>query len=251
MSPEIHRSPSLAEISAMAARYICRTARNKAKDNGSFSLALAGGNTPRLLYKILASRPAVEDMPWEHTHLFWGDERWVPHDHPDSNFGMAKKILLEKLPVPAGNVHPIPTGLGSPGAGAAAYEKLLRDIGAAEGLDLILLGMGNDGHTASLFPESPALNITDRLVTDVLAPAHVPIVNRVTLTLPAINMARDVLFLIAGPRKKQILQTILDDPATAFELYPAARVRPKNKSIWFVAQNNSLQTKVRKSLSLS
>jgi 6-phosphogluconolactonase len=222
MSPEIHRSPSLAEISAMAARYICRTAGKKAKDNGSFSLALAGGNTPRLLYKILAGRPAVEDMPWKHTHLFWGDERWVPHDHPDSNFGMAKKILLEKLPVPAGNVHPIPTDLGSPGAGAAAYEKLLRDIGGAEGLDLILLGMGNDGHTASLFPESPA-----------------------------INMAGDVLFLIAGPRKKQILQTILDDPATAFELYPAARVRPKNKSIWFVAQNNSLQTKCRKSLSLS
>jgi 6-phosphogluconolactonase len=234
MSPEIHRSPSLAEISAMASRYICRTARKKAKD-GSFSLVLAGGNTPRLLYKILAARPAVDDMPWEHTHLFWGDERWVPHDHPDSNFGMAKKILLEKLPVPAGNVHPIYTDFETPGTAAAAYEKLLRDIGAAEGLDLILLGMGDDGHTASLFPASPALDITDRLVTDVIAPAHIPIVNRVTLTLPAINMARNVLFLIAGPRKNQILQTILDDPPTAFQLYPAARVRPKNKIIWFVA----------------
>jgi 6-phosphogluconolactonase len=234
----IFRAPSIEEISKTAAQHIRAAARRCVDLHDSFTLVLAGGNTPRHLYKILSTPPTAVDIPWSHTHLFWGDERWVPHDHPDSNFGMAYNSLIAKIGIPTANLHPMPTDLGTPEAGAAAYEKTLKEFFENKPcqFDIILLGMGHDGHTASLFPHSPALDITDRMAAAVPAPKASPVVERITLTLPAINSAHEINFLISGQAKQKIMQSILDMPATAARLYPAARVRPRQRLFWFTAQ---------------
>lgn len=236
MQTTVIRAPSIEEISKSAAQHICDAARRCVKQHGSFTLVLAGGNTPQRLYELLATPPFSTDMPWHYTHLFWGDERWVPHDHPDSNFNMASKSLIKKIQIPAANIHPISTDLDLPKTGATVYETLLQDIFNKGGkLDLILLGMGNDGHTASLFPDSESLNAADQFVVSTSAPDSNPKVVRITLTLHALNMAQEVLFLIAGPPKNKVLETILHDPLHAQKLYPAARVKPKKELFWFAA----------------
>ena len=241
MQTEVHQARSLDDLNRMAAERICTAAGQSIASHGSFTLVLAGGNTPRKLYELLAAPPYTDTMDWRNMHIFWGDERWVAPNHPDSNFNMATKSLLAKIDIPAANIHRMRTDLPTPEAAATAYEKELRYFfsNAAQknpGLDMVLLGMGTDGHTASLFPDSPVLNITDRLVTAVRAPKASPPVDRITLTLPALNKASDVLFLISGHEKIEILQSIVETPEGKGRLYPAARVRPRNRLVWLVAQ---------------
>ncbi|MBI3978872.1 MAG: 6-phosphogluconolactonase [Chloroflexi bacterium] len=231
------------------------------------SIALAGGSTPLRLYALLASAPFADTLPWHRLVVYWGDERWVPHDHPESNYGAARRALLDRVPVPAHQVHPVPTDLPTPQASADAYEYTLREqletrnpdpheytlreqLGPSDPIprfDLILLGMGPDGHTASLFPGSPVLDECRRLVTAVLdAPKPPPA--RVTLTLPVLNAAARVIFLVAGADKAAALRAAILAPglqpptpgpqrphAEREVVPPAGLVRPTDgELIWLV-----------------
>lgn len=226
--------PDPAAVSEAAAAQVVAQARAAIAERGRFTLGLAGGRTPRALYQLLAG--AYRDqIDWTRVHLFWGDERYVPHDHALSNFRMVRESLLEQVPVPAGQVNPMPTGSGDPAADARAYEALLA---AAFGpgvpvLDLVLLGMGPDGHTASLFPGTPAAAERERLVTAVEALIEPPV--RLSLTLPVLTQARSVLFLVTGADKRPVWDEIRADVAGVATVYPAAAVALEGQNvIWYV-----------------
>jgi 6-phosphogluconolactonase len=223
--------PDLESLSREAARRLLAAVREIRKEPRTpFRLALAGGSTPRRLYELLAGSEFREKIPWSQLHFFWGDERMVPHDHPQSNYRMAQEALLKHVPVPRANLHPIPTQ-ASPEEAALAYENDLRQhFGRGlPVLDLILLGLGGDGHTASLFPGAGALEEKQRL-----AVAHRPGLkgfDRVTLTLPLLNNARRVFFLVAGESKATALQAALAGDGQL----PAQQVAPrKGELIWLV-----------------
>jgi 6-phosphogluconolactonase len=193
---------------------------------GPFAIALSGGSTPRLLYERLAGPPYLERFPWERVHWFWGDERFVPQDDPLSNYRMAWEALLSKAPIPAGNIHPIPTEHLDPKMAAADYERSLMSFYGAEHFDparplfdVTLLGIGTDGHTASLFPGSPVLQERDRWVAAVIGEKPEP---RITLTLPALDSSRHLAFLVTGEDKRQMLARLRQSD----EGLPAACVRP-------------------------
>jgi len=200
---------------------------------GRFAIALSGGSTPRSMYTLLARPPDRDAIPWSRVHLFWGDERFVPHDDSDSNYRMVREALIDRVPIPGGNVHPIPTG-GRPTEAAAAYAATLHQFYGTDTLDparplfdVVLLGLGTDGHTASLFPGSPALDEKRAWVVPVEAHAGAP---RITLTYPALASSRNLAFLVTGAEKSDILSRILQcDPAL-----PAARVRTGGRCRWFV-----------------
>jgi 6-phosphogluconolactonase len=196
---------------------------------GRCSVLLAGGETPRRTYELLAEKPLREAIPWEKVHFFWGDERCVPADDPQSNQRMARERLLARVPVPPGNIHPI-TCTHAPEEAAATYQHELERhfAGGAPSFDLVLLGLGTDGHTASLFPGSSALAEGARWTAVVHRPGEV--FPRITLTLPLLNQARRVLFLVVGRDKAAILAEILQGNAP----YPARLVRPSSgELIWF------------------
>ncbi len=245
MKPDVQRYENIQQLSATAAELICQLAKICVNAHGYFTLALSGGSTPRSLYECLAREPYVSRMPWADTHLFWGDERYVPANHDDSNFKMTSRSLIEHVPIPLANVYRIPTETTSPEVAAQQYEATLREclyifdpLSESKNLpvfDLILLGMGKDGHTASLFPGSPVLEEQQRWVAVAPAPKLNPPVRRITLTFPVINAARNVLFLIAGAEKQPIVQAILENPEKAKEEYPTARVEPNDgKLLWFL-----------------
>jgi len=251
MKPEVQRYPNLEALSNAAAEFTCRLAEESVERHGFFTVALSGGNTPRSLYETLARPPFDTRMPWRDIHLFWGDERCVPSDHPDSNFAMAFRALISKVPVPPQNVHRIPAELDPPEKAAQAYEKILgeslgslvkretRSHASCEGepfpsFDLVLLGVGKDGHTASLFPGDQALKETKRWFAVVRGPYGSPPVPRITLTLPAINRARCVLFMVSGPGKREVIRSILEDSGPATRSYPAARVSPQGRVVWLI-----------------
>lgn len=194
-----------------------------------FSLALAGGHTPARLYHLLASEYA-QRIEWSRVHLFWGDERYVPADHPTSNYRMVRETLLASLRLPEGNVHPMPTHPAHPEAAARLYEQeLLAFFGGFPRLDLVLLGMGTDGHTASLFPNTPALWERERLVAVGEAPTEPK--RRLTLTLPVLNAARTVYLLVTGADKAETVRRILREGAPL----PAAQVCPQEgERVWWL-----------------
>lgn len=194
-----------------------------------FSLVLSGGNTPRALYRLLADAYQTR-VDWRRVHLFWGDERYVPHDDPASNFRMARETLIDPLGIPPENVHPMPTNAPSPDEAARLYEQELRAFfGQSTRFDLILLGMGADGHTASLFPGTPALKEHRRWVTVGEAPVEPRV--RLTLTLPVLNAARVVYFLVTGADKAEMVRRILVER----EPFPAALVSPKEgELVWWL-----------------
>lgn len=201
------------------------------------TLALAGGSTPRRLYELLAETYPAR-IPWERLYLFWGDDRYVPHDHAASNYRMAHDALLQHVPIPSTHSFPVPTEQASAEAAAEAYEATLRRFfgTAAPAFDLTLLGLGEDGHTASLFPENtPHLGLDQteatRWVEAVMAPPRYDIRSRITLTFPAINASERVFFLAAGASKREVLHTVLHDPGTTL---PAAFVRAHEEIRWFV-----------------
>ena len=221
------------ELSLRAAQAAVRTINDSVRASGGCSVVLSGGNTPRMLYTLLASE-FRDQIPWAQTHVFWGDERYVsPHD-PESNYRMAKETLLDHVPCPPRNIHPMPTHFPSADAAARDYEKTLRNYFGADWprFDLCLLGLGEEGHTASLFPGSPALGELTRWVVAVETPADPPL--RLTLTLPALTGAANIYVLVAGSKKASALRHVLSgvpDP----NAYPAAGVRStKGRLTWWV-----------------
>ncbi len=190
------------------------------------TIALAGGSTPRPLYEALSQ----QNLPWEQIHIFWGDERYVAVTSPESNQRMAVEAWLSRVNFPAANLHPMPTGAGNPEVDAAQYEAELKRVFGVEWpqFDVILLGMGDDGHTASLFPHTAALKVSDRLITVGNKADNL----RVTFTVPLINNARCVIFLIAGEDKQPALEQILATSADDMT-YPTRLIKP-NGELWLL-----------------
>jgi 6-phosphogluconolactonase len=224
-------------LSRAALAELQRIARESVRERGRFAVALAGGRTPAKLYSLWAQTDATAaGAPWENVHLFWGDERYVDHDDLLSNYRMTQEALLSRAPIPGENVHPMPTDCASPDDCAAAYEADLRKFfGAAPpAFDLQLLGLGPEGHTASLFPGSAALEEQIRWVAAVKAAATPH--QRLTLTPVVLNRGRNTWFLIAGADKRQILQALRDqdENARSTSPYPAARLHPAGAVVWFL-----------------
>jgi 6-phosphogluconolactonase len=199
---------------------------------GPFRVSLSGGSTPKRLYELLASEEFRERFPWQRVSWYWGDERFVPFDHPESNYRMTREAMLTKVPAPPGNIHPVPTD-GTPDEAAARYERTLQATYGAAVLDagrplfdITLLGLGPDGHTASLLPGEPVLEERRRWVAAV---SHGRPEARITMTYPVIESSRHVAFLVAGKEKAAILGAIRAGGSAV----PAACVRPVGDLIWF------------------
>lgn len=226
-------------LSRDAAHRFVSLAARKTRAGGIFNVALAGGATPEMLYGLLASPPIRETIDWAQVHLFFGDERTVSPDDADSNYRMANATLFSRVALPAANIHRMPAEGPDLEAAAQAYETELRShfiLSAADTIprfDLVLLGMGPDGHTASLFPHKPALQEKVRLVV-ASEPGLKPFVPRLTLTLPVFDGAADVLFLVAGADKAETLQRVLNGPADPDAL-PSQSVAPTDGSlVWLI-----------------
>ncbi len=210
-----------------------RIAQEAVTRRGRCVICLSGGSTPKALNELW-SRDYSSRMPWNQIHFFWGDERYVPADDPHSNYRMARESLIAHVAIPAQNIHPMPTNYSQPDEAAREYEaELRRFFGASPEFDIVFLGIGTEGHCASLFPGSPALNETRRWVVSAKVPAEPPL--RLTLTYPVINRAREVFFLAAGKGKRDIFQAIRRVPGGPESPYPAARVDAK-RVVWFVDQ---------------
>lgn len=218
------------ELSEAAARVFVEKARRSIDESGRFAVALAGGTTPKATYEILAREyGGPKDLDWSKVHVFFGDERTVPPDHEDSNYRMAQEALLSRVPV--GSVHRM-RGELDPREAATLYEEELEEFfGGPPVLDLVLLGMGEDGHTASLFPRTPALDVHDRWVVE--NPVEKLDTVRLTLTVPIINAARTVVFLVAGEGKAETLKEILEGDADPHE-YPTNLIQPAGELVWMV-----------------
>jgi len=215
-----------ADLSERAAEEFVRLARQAIQLAGRFTVALSGGSTPKALNALLALPGFARRISWNRVHLFWGDERCVPPDHAESNFRMVEETLISKIQIPHDNVHRM-AGEKTPQIAALEYEAELKDFfeladGALPRFDLILLGLGEDGHTASLFPGSAALNDGEHLV--VAAYVERLKAYRLTLTVPVLNAGKEVVFLVAGASKAAIMKELLGGEASAIN-YPAARVQ--------------------------
>ena len=230
-----------ADVSTLAdavAQRIVTSAQNAVATHGRFTIALSGGSTPRAVFERLATSPLKEQMPWAGTYVFWGDERAVSPDHANSNYRMACESLLQHVPLPKDNIKPILTHGDDLRAAAQHYERVIRSFvpGSPPCFDLILLGMGSDGHTASLFPHSPALAVTEALVTDTPVAPLEPHVQRITFTPQLINAAAEVIFLVAGADKAHRLAEVLAGPRVPDAL-PAQLVTPTHGVLsWMIDQ---------------
>jgi 6-phosphogluconolactonase len=222
-------------LSKAALGELLQAMRVAVKQRGRFAVALAGGHTPARMYKLWAdaANHGVRTQ-WDRVHLFWGDERYVPQDDPMSNYAMAHESLISHVPIPAANVHPMPTDLPQAQAAAEAYESDLRKFfeTAPPSFDLQLLGLGVEGHTASLFPDSPALEEKERWVAAVKVPAKPP--QRLTLTLPVLNQGRHTLFLVSGKDKRKIIGALRSERGPNSSQYPAGRIRPTGQVLWLL-----------------
>jgi 6-phosphogluconolactonase len=229
-------SPDIEALSRAALEEVLDNVHQAVKLRGRFAIALSGGHTPSKMYALWAQNEEYRlETPWDRVHIFWGDERYVPADDPLSNYRMTLETLLSHVPIPAANVHPAPTNLPTPQAAAAAYDSELRKFfgSAPPSFDVTLLGIGPEGHTASLFPGSPALDEKKLWVTAVTVQATPP--NRLTFTLPVLNQSRNTYFLAAGEGKKEILDALRAEPDPAHSQYPAARIQPLDgRVLWFL-----------------
>lgn len=230
MPPEIVALPDPIALAREAADRFVALARSAIAAHGRFTVVLSGGSTPRLLYEQLVT----QSIEWQSVHVFWGDERCVPPDHPDSNFGLAQRAWLSHIDIPAQNVHRLKGEL-DPAQAALQYEDELRAIfGALPRFDLILLGMGSDAHTASLFPHTPALDEQQRWV--VAQYVEKLQADRLTLTPPVLNHAATVIFLITGSDKAAALQSVWHGPSDP-RRFPAQIIMPTTgRVIWLVDQ---------------
>ena len=200
---------------------------------GVCTIALSGGSTPKALYEAIAK----QTLPWEKIHVFWGDERYVPPDHPDSNQKMARQAWLDQVNIPRSNIHPMPTAAGNPTADALKHQTELQEFFAVSAgelpiFDIVLLGMGDDGHTASLFPHTEALMVSDRLV----AVGNKDGQPRLTFTASLINNARYVVFIVAGANKQAALAQVFAPEADAMN-YPARLIQPQGQLWWLLDES--------------
>jgi 6-phosphogluconolactonase len=247
-SPEIRILTTPQELFSAAAEEVVRTATEAVSQRGRFTIALSGGSTPKQLYNLLATN-ARTTLPWDRMYFFWGDERHLPPTDPDSNYRMVEEAMLSKVPVPASNVFRLRAENPDADAVAEEYEKTLRKFfqtGSTEvpRFDLILLGMGPDGHTASLFPGTAALQEKSRLV--VANWVEKLKTNRLSLTLPVLNAGRCVMFLVSGTDKASVLRTVLEDKNASGEQYPAKLVQPTDGTLLWImdrAAASALSTK--------
>lgn len=220
------------ELARAAAEHFVSRINAAVDQKGFATVALSGGSTPKILYGLLADELFRHRIPWSHIHFFWSDERHVPPDHPDSNYRMAHEALLSRVPVPANNVHRVSSENPDASQAADEYEQTILQVTkqTLPELDLILLGLGADGHTASIFPGSEVLHETKRLV----AAPWVEKLNtsRITMTLPLINNAASIVFLVSGAEKSQIVKEVLEGP----KKYPAQYVEPAHgELLWLLA----------------
>ncbi len=221
---------SLDQLYQVAADNFCELVLRRVGETDRVNISLSGGSTPQRLYQMLSRR----DLPWEHVHWFWGDERNVPLDHRDSNYRMVRQALLDPIQAPPANVHGVPVDRNDPASAAANYEQTLREHFTGDAFpewDLALLGMGDDAHTASLFPATSALEEHDRWFVENWVEKFDSF--RYTLTAPAINSARHIWFLVAGPAKKEALSHVLS-PDHRPDLYPSQLIRP---TTWLVSKD--------------
>ncbi len=235
--PDLAILPDLASAAQVAADRVASRCARAIEARGECAIALAGGDTPRALYGYLATPPTRDRIAWGRVRIFWGDERGVAPEDPRSNFRMAQETLLSRVPVPADRIHRMPADHPDLEAAAEAYAALLREHlpAAPDGwprFDLVLLGLGEDAHTASLFPGSPVLEETRRAVVAYTVP-HLGM-SRMTLTLPVLNHAGEVLFLVSGAQKAQALWAVLEGPRDP-DRVPAQGIRPAGgRVVWVV-----------------
>ena len=236
-SIEIRTVTTPQELFDAAAEEVVRATSEAVTNRGRFTIALSGGSTPKSLYNLLATN-ARATLPWDRMFFFWSDERHVPPTDPDSNFRMADEAMLSKIPVAASNIFRVPAENPDAAAAAQAYEQTMQKFfelkpGEFPRFDLILLGLGPDGHTASLFPETAALQEKSRLVVANWVEKFKT--SRITFTLPVLNAARSVAFLVSGTDKAPALHAVLEDDSASGERYPAKLVRPSDgKLLWLV-----------------
>ena len=231
--PKLTILPDAAALAqAAATRLLARLAEPRER----FAVGLTGGSSPEGLYRLLATEPYRNQIPWERVHWFWGDDRFVPQDDARSNAGAARRLFLDRTSAPPANMHAIPTEAANPDEAARRYEAQLREFYRADRLDparplfdVVLMGVGNDGHTASLFPGQAQLDETKRWVVGVPQAGQEPFVPRVTLTFPALASTRDMLFLVTGRGKREIMARLL-----AGADLPAARAHCDGDLVWLV-----------------
>ncbi|MBE9198700.1 MULTISPECIES: 6-phosphogluconolactonase [unclassified Nodularia (in: cyanobacteria)] len=230
MNKKVEVLPDISALVARSLELILSQLSTAIEQRGQFTIALAGGSTPKPLYEAIAD----QKLPWDKIHIFWGDERYVPADHPDSNELMARRAWLDRVDIPAANIHSVPTLDGDPTVSAAKYEQHLREFFNSSpqdfpALDVVLLGMGDDAHTASLFPHTPALKVHDRLITVGNKDGN----PRITFTYPFINAARSVIFVVAGANKRPALAQVFAAVADDFT-YPSRLIQPQGELLWLL-----------------
>lgn len=230
MKRKIEVLPDQTALIARAQELILSQIQAAIEQRGKFTIALSGGSTPKPLYEAIAT----QNLPWDKIHVFWGDERYVPPNHPDSNEGMARRAWLDRVNIPAANIHAVPTTEGDPAVSAAKHEKEIQEFfhsspGEFPALDVILLGMGDDAHTASLFPHTEALKVRDRLITVGNKDGN----PRITFTYPFINAARCVIFVVAGANKKSALAQVFA-PKADNSTYPSRLIQPEGELWWLL-----------------
>jgi 6-phosphogluconolactonase len=233
MSPDIKIFKDDTELFNAAANFIIELAAASIAANGRFTISLSGGSTPEKLYRLLASEEYAKQIDWKNTFVFWGDERCVASDDPLNNARMAKSLLLDKVSIPAENIYATPVNQ-SPADNAIEYEKQIKAFFGDTNpkFDLILLGMGDNAHTASLFPGTDILHETNRLVKEVYVEEQK--MYRITMTAPLINLAQNILFLITGKAKAETLKTVLNVPYQP-DKYPVQLIKPtEGKLYWFI-----------------
>ncbi len=237
-SPDVRVFPDLHKASQALAERLVEVARDVLAAKGRFALALSGGKTPRYLYTFLA-RECSSEISWESVHLFWSDERCVSQESEDSNFAMAYKALISEVPLLSPNIHRIPAEINPPEKAAGNYERMMQKFFKPEEedsflFDAMILGVGEDGHSASLFPESSALAEKSHWVLAVNAPSSFFPQKRITLTFPLINRSRNIFFLVSGAKKRKVIREILKNPEKARRLYPAAMIHPLGSVAWYI-----------------
>ena len=222
-------------LSQNVAEYIMRIVKESIALYGRFTIALTGGTTPGEAYSLLGSEPIKSQIDWQRVHIFWGDERCVPQNNPDSNFYLAQEVLLDKIAIPKSHIHPMPADQPDRDVASQAYTVEMQHTFGTNGIpsfDLIHLGMGPEGHTASLFPHQASLHEIHRLVMPVSVPKPPP--DRLTFTPPLLNAARNVLFLVTGSDKAEALHAVLEGEYQPDE-YPAQIVRPTSgEVVWML-----------------
>lgn len=237
MKPEIKIAPDRNQLCRMAAELILDSAKQAVRARKQCTLVLSGGSTPEDLYKLLADGAKLrEQFPWQNVHFFWGDERHVPPDHKDSNYRMANEAMLRKVPVPEGNVHRIRSEDPDAGRAAHSYERELRRFfklrpAKFPRFDIVLMGLGPEGHTASLFPGTKALHEKKRLVVSNWVGKFYT--DRITMTAPVFNGAANVIFLVSGDEKAIPVKAVLEGKYEPEQL-PAQLVHPVKGRLWWL-----------------